>query len=165
MERIDLVIQELTDTMGALEKERQTEIDKIKRRFDHKIESVSETLAIMQQRAGVKPQPVSTLPMPADYPHRGSNLDKSIWAMKKLGGGPMRQLRVFKHLRQYEPAIKRGAIGTAMGRGSERGQLIKHVAEKKRPLFELPPEKETATPIDNGERISGAEEPAATPLF
>ena len=116
MERIDLVIQELTDTLGSLQKEREAEINQTKRKFDHKIESISGTLAIMQQRAGIKSAPQTKsapLPFPPDFPHEANNTHKAIWAMKKLGRGPMRQNRVVSYLKQYMDT-SRGAIGTAM---------------------------------------------------
>ena len=73
---------------------------------------------------------------------------KAIWAVRKLGG-EARPIEVHKYIHPFDPDISKGAIGTAMVRLGQKGDLIKEGDDPQAP-YHIPvqPRHEVPSVVD-----------------
>lgn len=151
----DELIKRMTDVLSSLEAELEAKLQAIRDEYEYEIESVRQTLSILQKRAEKSPQEPSTTqqqpttPVTSRYPRRKRTGVKVLWAFKQLGGGPTRQREVIKFLQAQEKKLSSGAISNAMGRLVEKGELVKDT-EGEFPLYRLAMLQENVAQLDFG---------------
>lgn len=121
----------------------EEQINAVREKWEPKIKPIKASLELIEKQPDFVPAmadwvtKVSQMHAPEDYPSDAATGFKVLWALKHLGGGPIRLFKVVDQIQEFDPRLTRGAINTAMSRLVKKGDVVKAGTEGTYPLFQL----------------------------